>query len=95
MCSPSKLSVAVVRASYNIVYAICLTHHRVLQGATLRERQLYFMLALLGRGENAPTPTLSGLLRKWPVLPRPDFNLTKDPKWPCEGQVCGKIDTEG
>ena len=32
------------------------------------------------RGEKAPTPTVSALLRKWPVLSRADFVLTKDPR---------------
>ena len=42
----------------------------------------------------APTPTLSILLRKRPVLLRADVVLTKDAKWPYEGQFCGKIDRE-
>ena len=33
-----------------------------------------------GREETAPTPTLSALLRKWPVLLRMDLVLTKDPR---------------
>ena len=37
----------------------------------------------------------SVLLGKRPVLLRADFVLTKDPRWPCEGQIGGKIDTEG
>ena len=41
----------------------------------------------IGRGEEAPTPTLSVLLRKPPVLLRADFVLTKDPKWPYEGPL--------
>ena len=47
---------------------------------------------LIRRGEKALTPTLSVLLRKWPVLLRADCVLTKDPKWPYEGQFCDKID---
>ena len=35
---------------------------------------------MLGRGEKARTPTLSALLRQWPVLLRADFVLTKDPR---------------
>ena len=50
---------------------------------------------VFGRGEKAPTPTLSVLLRKRPVVLRADFVLTKDPKWPYEGQFSGKIDREG
>ena len=49
---------------------------------------------MMRRGEKAPTTTLSVLLRKRPVLLRADFVLTKDPKWPYEGQFCGKVDRE-
>ena len=49
----------------------------------------------LGRGERAPTPTLSVFLRKRPVLLMGDFVLMEDPKWPYERQFCGKIDREG
>ena len=45
---------------------------------------------VIGRGEKAPTPTLSALLRKSPLLLRADFVLIKDPKWPYEGQFCDK-----
>ena len=51
--------------------------------------------ALIGRGEKAPTPTRSVLLRKRPVILKADFVLTKDLKWPYEGQFCGKLDREG
>ena len=37
-------------------------------------------LPIFGREEKAPTPTLSALLRKWRVLRRADFALTKDPR---------------
>ena len=36
--------------------------------------------SLIERGEKALTPTLSVLLRKRPVLLRPDFVLTTDPR---------------
>ena len=36
-----------------------------------------------------PTPTVSVLLRKRPVLLRADFMLTKDPKWP-GGKLTGR-----
>ena len=44
-----------------------------------------------------PTPSqgLSALLRKWHVLLRAVFVLTKDPNFPSEGRVCGKLDREG
>ena len=47
---------------------------------------------ILEEGNRPPPPHV---LRKRPVLLRADFVLTKDPKWPYEGQFCGKIDREG
>ena len=46
-------------------------------GRTLRKD---VFLPSIGRGEMAPTPTPSVLLRKRPVLLRADFVLTKDPR---------------
>ena len=40
------------------------------------------------KDREAPTPTLSALLRKRPVLLRTDFVLAKDPKMPYKGQYC-------
>ena len=48
----------------------------------------------IGRGEKAPTPKISGLLRKRPVLLRANFVLTKDRKRPYYGHFCGKIHRE-
>ena len=46
----------------------------------------------VGRGEKGHTFSFT---KKRPVLPRADFVLTKDPKWPYEEQFCGKKDREG
>ena len=46
-----------------------------------------------GRDPRPHTFTLS--LRKPSVLLRADVVLTKDIKWPYEGQCCGKIDRKG
>ena len=43
---------------------------------------------IVGRGEKAPIPTLSVLLKKRPVLLGADFVLTKDRKWPYYGHFC-------
>ena len=48
-----------------------------------------------GRGEKTPTPKISALLRKRPVLLRANFFLTKDRKRPYYGHFCGKIHREG
>ena len=45
----------------------------------------------LKRGEKTPTPKISALLRKRPVLLRANFVLTKDRKRPYYGHFCGKI----
>ena len=47
------------------------------------------------RGEKTPTPKISALLRKRPVLLRANFVLTKDRKWPYYGHFCGKLHREG
>ena len=47
------------------------------------------------KGEKTPTPKISALLRKQPVLLRANFVLTKDRKLPYYGQLCGKIHREG
>ena len=47
------------------------------------------------RGEKTPTPKISALLRKRPVLLRTNFVLTKDRKRPYYGHFCGKIHREG
>ena len=47
------------------------------------------------RGEKTPTPKISALLRKRPVLLQADSVLTKDRKWPYYRDFCGKIHREG
>ena len=47
------------------------------------------------RGEKTPTPKISALLRKRPVLLRTNFVLTKDRKRPYYGHFCGKMHREG
>ena len=47
------------------------------------------------RGEKTPTPKISALLRKQPVLPRANFVLAKDRKRPYYGHFCGKMPREG
>ena len=47
------------------------------------------------RGEKTPTPKISALLRKRPVLLRANFGLTKDRKRPYYRHFCGKIHREG
>ena len=46
-------------------------------------------------GEKTPTPKISALLRKRPVLVRANFVLTKDRKRPYYGLFCGKIHRRG
>ena len=47
------------------------------------------------RGAKTPTPKISALLRKRPVLIRTNFILTKDRKRPYYGHFCGKIHRKG
>ena len=47
------------------------------------------------RGEKTPTPKISALLRKRPVLLRANFVLTKDRKRSYYRHLCGKIYREG
>ena len=47
------------------------------------------------RGEQTPTPKISALLRKRPVLQRANFVLTKNRKRPYYRHFCGKIHREG
>ena len=47
------------------------------------------------RGEKTPTPKISALLRKRPVLLSANFVLTKDRKWPYYGHFCGEMHREG
>ena len=47
------------------------------------------------RGEKTPTPKISALLRKRPVLLRANFVLTKDRKRPYYRHFCGKLHREG
>ena len=54
-----------------------------------------FRVPKLERGEKTPTPKISALLRKRPVLLRTNFVLTKDRKRPYYGHFCGKIHREG
>ena len=53
------------------------------------ERQIF------ERDEKTPTPKISALLRKRPVLLRANFVLTEDRKRPYYGYFCGKIHREG
>ena len=50
---------------------------------------------LFARGEKTPTPKISALLRKRPVLLRANFVLTKDRKQPYYGHFCGKYTGRG
>ena len=50
---------------------------------------------LFERGEKTPTPKISTLLRKRPVLLRANFVLTKDRKRPYYRHFCGKMHREG
>ena len=52
-------------------------------------------LIIIERGEKTPTSKISALLRKRPVLLRPNFVLTKDRKRPYYGHFCGKLHREG
>ena len=47
------------------------------------------------RGEKTPTPKISALLRKRPVLLRANFVLTKDRKQPYYGHFGGQMHREG
>ena len=56
------------------------------------------------RGEKTPTPKISALLRKRPVLLRANFVVTKDRKWPVVTTdrkwpyyryLCAKLHREG
>ena len=49
----------------------------------------------VGRGEKTPTPKISAVPRKRPVLLRANFILTKDRKRPHYGHVCGKMHRKG
>ena len=53
--------------------------HYLVRLSTSRNSRDRHLRKIVGRGEEAPTPTLSILLRKPPVLLRADFVLTKDP----------------
>ena len=52
----------------------CMPHENLIKGKRWTKR-----VSMFGRGEQAPTPTLSILLRKRLVLLSSDFVLTKDP----------------
>ena len=52
-------------------------------------------LSILKGGGKIPTPKISALLRKRPVLLRANFVLTKDRKRPYYGHFCGKLHREG
>ena len=58
---------------------------------TARWRCAGVRASLFERGEKTPTPKISALLRKRPVLLRTNFVLTKDRKRPYYGHFCGKI----
>ena len=47
------------------------------------------------RGKKTPTPKISALLRKRPVLLRANFVLTKDRQRPYYGRFCGKMHKKG
>ena len=62
----------------------------------MQQKLLRLMLMLsFERGEKTPTPKISALVRKRPVLLRANFVLTKDRKRPYYGHFCGKIHREG
>ena len=75
--------------------------HRALKNAILRCLGLRCsglglpQFLIIERGGKTPTPKISALLRKRPVLLRADFVLTKDRKRPYYGYFCGKIHREG
>ena len=50
---------------------------------------------IVPRGGKTPTPKISALVRKRPVLLRANFVLTKDRKRPYYRQFCDKIHREG
>ena len=52
-------------------------------------------LAFFERGEKTPTPKISAILRKRPVLRRANFVLTKDRKRPHYRHFCGKMHGRG
>ena len=53
------------------------------------------VIGFIERGGKTPTPKISALLRKRPVLLRANFVLTKDRKRPYYGHFCGKMHREG
>ena len=55
----------------------------------------HFWVTLIGWGEKTPTPKISALLRKRPVLVRANFVLTKDRKRPYYRHFCGKCTGRG
>ena len=67
-----------------------MSHDRVIDN--FRNSKRVANMSYLGRGEEAPNPTPSALLRNLPVLVRTEFVLTKDQKRPYKGQFCGKVD---
>ena len=69
---------------------------RLLHHALRRFPEIAWRLTpIFERGEKTPTPKISALLRKRPVLLRANFVLTKDRKRPYYGHCCGKMHREG
>ena len=63
-----------------------------------RQLQLHDLMVFelkIGRREKTPTPKISALLSKRPVLLRANFFLTKGQKRLYYGHFCGKIHREG
>ena len=66
-----------------------------MRGQEVSRDQARIFHSSLERGEKTPTPKISALLRKQPVLLRANFVLTKDRERPYHGHSCGKIHREG
>ena len=66
------------------------------QDPTARSWLSFWHMRKVRRGEKTPTPKISALLRKRPVLQRANVVLTKDRKRPYYGgHFCGKIHRDG
>ena len=61
----------------------------VLQGRGTQDAFPALQHTSIERREKTPTPKMSALLRKRPVLLRANFVLTKDRKRPYYGHFCG------
>ena len=68
---------------------------KALHSMHAQERRCVHSSLDVGRREKTPTPKISALLRKRPVLLRANFVLAKDRKRPYYGHFCGQIHREG